>query len=127
MLGLGVASFGYIDGVHYQNEATLRSYEAAVEHARLPVKRAFALSDRDRLVREFILQLKLGRVPLGPFCRKFGKNPVHTLSAPIRALAAEGFLEVHADAVQLTADGLLRVDRLLPMFYDPQFRGARYT
>src|SRR6185503_6402642 len=51
MLGLGVASFGYFGGVHYQNQVTLENYEARVSEGSFPVWRAFALNDRDRLVR----------------------------------------------------------------------------
>ena len=29
--------------------------------------------------------------------------------------------------VRLTRDGLLRVDQLLPVFYAPEYRNARYT
>jgi hypothetical protein len=32
-----------------------------------------------------------------------------------------------ASGVQLTAEGLLKVDRLLPRFYDSRYRQLRYT
>jgi hypothetical protein len=34
---------------------------------------------------------------------------------------------MHADQVELTPDGLLEVDRHLPLFFEPEHRGARYT
>ena len=37
-------------------------------------------------------------------------------------------LLVFSDArVRLTSEGLLQVDRLLPLFYDPQYQEVRYT
>lgn len=44
LLGLGVASFGYMGGVHYQNQTKLEAYEAAVAGGGLPVQRAFQLT-----------------------------------------------------------------------------------
>ena len=127
MLGLGVASFGYFGGVHYQNAVALESYEQEVERGALPVQRAFSLSAQDRLVREFILQLKLGVVSLDEFRDKFGVELTVEFAGPLQALIAEGFLTCAGDEVRLTREGLLCVDALLPCFYDPQYRNIRYT
>ncbi|MCC6823898.1 MAG: coproporphyrinogen III oxidase family protein [Verrucomicrobia subdivision 3 bacterium] len=127
MLGLGVAAFGYFGGVQAQNEVTLEEYEAAVARGEVPVKRAIKLSARDQLVREFVLQLKLGEVPVAPFRARFGVILTEVFAEPLQALAAEGWLTWTAEAVQLTRPGLLRVDRLLSRFYDPQFQRTRYT
>ncbi len=127
MLGLGVAAFGYFGGVHAQNEITLEQYEAAVARGELPVKRAFKLSEHDQVVREFVLQLKLGEVPLAPFRERFGVDLGIEFAKPLQALAAEGWLIVCREFVRLTRPGLLRVDRLLSHFYDSQFQDIRYT
>jgi oxygen-independent coproporphyrinogen-3 oxidase len=127
MLGLGVAAFGYFGGVHAQNEITLEKYEAAVERGELPVKRAFNLSAHDQIVREFVLQLKLGAVSAAPFRERFGVDIGTQFAEPLRELAAEGWLTVSDEAVRLTRRGLLRVDRLLPRFYDSRFQDIRYT
>lgn len=127
MLGLGVAAFGYFGGVHAQNEVTLEEYEAAMERSELPVKRAFKLSVRDQVVREFVLQLKLGTVPAAPFRERFGVDIATEFAEPLRALAAEGWLTASDEAIRLTRQGLLRVDRLLSRFNDSRFQDVRYT
>jgi oxygen-independent coproporphyrinogen-3 oxidase len=127
MLGLGVAAFGYFDGVHFQNEVTLEKYEAAVEAGGIPAKRAYPLSTQDRVTREFILQLKLGGVLAGPFRDRYGVDILQTFEKPLRQLKLEGLLTLGIDGVRLTRAGLLRVDRLLPLFYDPQYLDVRYT
>ena len=127
MLGLGVAAFGYFGGVHFQNQATIKHYEAAAEQGKLPVTRAFKLSIHDQLVREFILQLKLGEVLIAPFHERFGLNIVVQFYATLRMFANEGWITVSDEAVRLTRRGLLRVDRLLPRFYDSRFQDVRYT
>jgi oxygen-independent coproporphyrinogen-3 oxidase len=127
MLGLGVASFGCFGGVHYQNHVTLENYDERVSETSFPVWRAFALRGRDRLVREFVLQLKFGHVETAEFQNKFGVNIIESFVTPLCALRAEGLLTFTASGVQLTAEGLLKVDRLLPRFYDSQYRDIRYT
>lgn len=127
MLGLGVAAFGYFGGVHAQNEITLEQYEAAVARGELPVKRAIKLSAHDQLVREFVLQLKLGEVPLAPFRERFDVDPATAFAKPLQALTTEGWLTVGPECVRLTRPGLLRADRLLSRFYDPRFQDIRYT
>ncbi len=127
MLGLGVGAFGYFGGVHAQNEVTLEEYQSAVARGEIPVKRAFELSAQDRIVREFVLRLKTGEVPLAPFRDRFGANLQEMFAQPLRALAEEGWLKSTEEAVKLTRAGLVRVDRLLSHFYDPRFQSVRYT
>ena len=127
MLGLGVASFGYFGGVHYQNECALPDYEAAVEKGDLPVLRAHPLSPADRMVREFILQLKLGRVEDAPFHEKFGLHPREEFQPALEELQRDGYLTTDASGVMLTRKGLLKADRLLPRFYDPRYSNTRYS
>ena len=41
LVGLGVASFGHINGVHVQNVDTWEKYSAAIEAGELPLGRAY--------------------------------------------------------------------------------------
>jgi oxygen-independent coproporphyrinogen-3 oxidase len=127
MLGLGVASFGYFGGVHYQNHVTLENYEERVAEGSFPVWRAFPLNEHDRLVREFIFQLKFGHADGTYFQEHFGVDITQLFSRALRDLRTERMLTFTPRGVQLTGEGLLKLDRLLPRFYDLRFRGARYT
>jgi len=127
LLGIGVSAFSYLAGTHHQNLAALQAYLEALDRRRLPLWRAYALSDEERLVREFILQLKLGVVPTEPFRRKFGVELADHFDEQLRRLVADGHAAVTADAVSLTRQGLLRADRILRMFYRPEHRGVRYS
>ena len=127
MLPLGVAAFGYFNGFHFQNEVTLETYEAKVDANILPLKRALELTPQNQLVREFVLQLKWGAVSAAPFQKKFGVNIFEFFQEPLRRLAREGFLVCSEKEVLLTRAGLLRADRLLPEFYEAQYRNVRYT
>ena len=69
MVGLGVASFGHVNGVHVQNFDTWETYSAAVRRDEIPLSRAYRPTDEERFIREFILQLKLGSIAPMYFAR----------------------------------------------------------
>ena len=126
LIGLGIASFSYLAGVHVQNLASFRTYFGRLENGRLPHDRAYALDRQERWVRELVLQLKLGVVALDYFRRKFGAQIEEQYAVPLSRFAARGWLTVDPDAVKLTREGLLRVDRMLPAFYLPRHREKPY-
>ena len=128
LVGLGVASFGYVNGVHLQNVDTWEKYSAAIEAGDLPLGRAYRPNTEERLIREFILQLKRGSVRPGYFHEKYGINPLDRFRGQLDSLESEGFLaELNPERIALTRPGLLRVDSLLHRFFLPQHSGIRYT
>lgn len=127
LLGIGVSAFSYLAGIHQQNLTSLPDYLKVLEGGELPLGRAYALSDEERLVREFVLQLKLGTVGTEPFRRKFGVDVAERFAKPLARLIADGYAEVGGGAVALTREGLLRADRILPAFYLPEHRDVRYS
>jgi len=128
LVGLGVASFGHINGVHMQNLDTWEAYADAIAHDRTPLGRAYRPTDEERMIREFILQLKLGSIRPAYFEQKYGVEVLERFAQPLASLAADGFLAAAtAETVSLTRAGLLRVDALLPRFFLPQHVGRRYT
>jgi oxygen-independent coproporphyrinogen-3 oxidase len=127
MVGLGVASFGHVSGVHMQNLDKFDDYCASVNADALPLARALRPDADERLIREFVLQLKLGFVRPSYFQQKYGVDVVRHFSGGLAALEAEGLMQIEPDRVSVTRDGLLKVDSLLPLFFKPQHRALRYT
>jgi oxygen-independent coproporphyrinogen-3 oxidase len=127
LLGTGLASFSHASGVHFQNVAQWNEYLEALAAGRLPLGRGLAVTDRERLTREMILQLKLGNLQADYFQQKFGIDVLAEFAAAWRQLQAEEMLRVEGRTVVLTRSGLLQVDRLLPSFYDDSYRNVRYT
>jgi len=127
LLSVGVASFGHINGVHYQNHADFDPYIERVNRGELPLFRALSPTDEEKLIREFILQLKLGQVSRAYFQRKFGIELTGKFIQPIQRLKDWGFLTVAGDQIRLNREGLLQVDKLLHEFFLPQHRNARYA
>ena len=127
IVAVGVSSFGHFQGVHYQNIDELEPYMAAVHEGRLPVNRAMTPTRHQLLIREWILQMKEGHVPAGPFRAKFGVDPLEEFSEPIANQVRAGYLERDADGIRLTRKGLLQADSLLPEYFEEQHREVRYT
>ena len=127
LLALGVASFGHINGVHYQNHHDFDPYVQRVNAGELPVHRALTPTPEERYIREFILQLKLGHVSRAYFTEKFGTDPCAQFAKPLQALKDWGFLAEEGDQLRLNREGLLQVDRLLHEFFLPEHRSARYA
>ena len=128
LAGLGVASFGHITGVHLQNLDTWEKYSRAVAKGDVPLGRAYRPSDEERMIREFVLQLKRGSNRPSYFREKYGVDVLRRFAAPLGRIKAAGYLEEMSERrIALTREGLLRVDVLLHGFFLPQHTGIRYT
>lgn len=128
LLSTGIASFGHISGVHYQNLPEWKPYiSTLLDENRLPLGRALRPTPHQVLVREMILQLKRGYLDAGYFRHKFGVEILDHWRPQWESHANEGLLRMDGDRIELTRQGLLRADALLPAFFEPEHRGVRYT
>lgn len=128
LLSCGVASFGHLGGVHYQNQADVGPYMQAVDAGGFAIHRAYQTNAEERFVREFILKLKLGLVRASFYRQKYGEDVLTRFAGQLAYMQKEGFAEIKGDEIRLTRDGLLQVDRLCHEFFLPQHRQyARYT
>jgi oxygen-independent coproporphyrinogen III oxidase len=128
MIGLGVASFGHVNGVHLQNVDTWEMYSAAIERGDVPLGRAYRPTDEERMIREFVLQLKKGALQPRYFRDKYGVDVLQRFRDQLASLEASGYLaQATPERIAITRDALLRVDVLLRRFFLPQHSGIRYT
>jgi oxygen-independent coproporphyrinogen-3 oxidase len=128
LIGLGVASFGHVNGVHLQNLDTWEAYSEKILQNELPLGRGYRPSAEERLIREFVLQLKRGWVRPAHFRDKYNVDVLQRFAIPLASLDADGWLaRKTSERIELTRDGLLRVDVLLPRFFLPEHTGIRYT
>ena len=127
MIGAGVSAISHMGGVHYQNRDRWDEYLESLAQGDLPVNRALPTTTAERLTRELILQLKLGHLTTSYFRERHGVDIIGCFQQPLQALQSQGMLSFDAEEVRLTREGMLRVDQLLPAFYDERYRNARYT
>jgi oxygen-independent coproporphyrinogen-3 oxidase len=100
---------------------------AAISKGKLPIYRALTLSGEESMIRELILQMKLGHVHREYFRAKFGVDVAGRFAEPLGDLEKRGLVTIDADSLRLSRDGLLQVDKLLHEFFLPQHRSARYA
>ena len=72
MIALGVASFGHLGGIHYQNLTHFDQYCDAMESSSPVIRRALLTTEEERFIREFILQMEIGKSKPYMFLKKFG-------------------------------------------------------
>ncbi|MEE2777089.1 MAG: coproporphyrinogen-III oxidase family protein, partial [Acidobacteriota bacterium] len=117
MIGAGVSSFSHVGGVHFQNRDRWDDYLATAGDE-LPIARAFVTTPEERCTRELILHLKTGTADLSYFSEKFGCDVTEAYTVALGSLHDDGLAEVRDGRLVLTDEALLRVDQLLPRFYD---------
>jgi oxygen-independent coproporphyrinogen-3 oxidase len=128
LVGLGVASFGHVQGIHLQNLDTWEAYAAAIQQEQLPLHRAYRPTGEERLIREFILQLKKGSIAPAYFQTTYGVDVRARFFDALASLQRDGYLAANTpEQVALTRAGLLRVDVLLRRFFLPAHTDIRYT
>ncbi len=127
MFGTGVASFGHVNGVHIQNVDTWEAYLEKLDKGELPIGRAFPTLERDRLIREIVLLLKTGHLDVPYFQQKYGVDIRDAFQPALAKLQEEGWLTVTGESIDTTREGLLQIDRHLPIFFDLQYVSSRYT
>ncbi len=128
LLATGIASFGHVNEVHYQNLTEWNDYiDSLLERSELPLGRALTPTKHQQLIREMILQLKSGRLDAGYFRNKFQVEILDDWAAEWAAHRDAGMLDYQGDEIKFTRKGLLHADALLPVFFEAEHRGVRYT
>ena len=128
LLATGIASFGHVSGVHYQNKADMKQYQSdLLEEGKLPLGRAFTPTPHQALIREMILQLKRGFLEVDYFRQKFDVDILDHWQEQFQAHQSDGMLSFDQDRIELTRKGFLHADALLPIFFEPEHQGIRYT
>jgi oxygen-independent coproporphyrinogen-3 oxidase len=127
LLGLGVASFSHVAGLHFQNLPDFETYTTAVARGELPIGRALPTTSEERMIRELILQLKLGRISQSYFREKFAVEIMDRFHQQFGELTRRGWMTAQGDWLVLDRAALLKVDVILHAFFLPQHQNARYT
>lgn len=108
--GLGVSAFGCMGGSLLQNTSDLEKYASIVGSGELPLARGYNLSCLDLMVREVLLGIKLLRVDLERFKKRYGLNLKTLCASVLTDLELDGFISVSDKFVELTSKGILYGD-----------------
>lgn len=127
LLATGIASFGHVGGVHYQNLPHMPEYLSTIQNNTLPLGRGYVPSAHQHLVREMILLLKRGYLDRNYFIHKFNVDIVKQWPDVWEKYVTDELAWIEEDQIRLTDTGMLRVDSLLPAFFEPEHQNVRYT
>ncbi|MEM6471488.1 MAG: coproporphyrinogen-III oxidase family protein, partial [Planctomycetota bacterium] len=127
LLATGISSFGHASGVHYQNLAKMDEYLESIESGTLPLGRGYVPTPHQKLIRELILLLKRGYVDRNYFVEKFGVDVVQKWQKVWDKFVDDGWVIIDDQRINLTRHALLRVDSMLPSFFEPEHQNVRYT
>lgn len=108
--GLGVSAFGSLGDFLLQNTSDMEKYATLLTAGELPLARGYKLVSRDRMVREVLLGMKLLRFDLAKFQQRHGFKLQSLCAETLSQLESGGFVTVSAQAIELTAKGILYGD-----------------
>ncbi len=127
MIGLGVASFSHFGGVNFQNVHSFEEYVRLTNTGSLPLLRAVALTPKQQLIREMVLQLKTGLLDTKYFLKKFGVDVWQEFQPVYERFEKDELLHRYNGTIKLTRPGLLEVDEILWEFFEPELKSVRYA
>ena len=106
----------------------MKQYQAdLMEEGKLPLGRALKPTPHQALVREMILQPQT-RLPRRWILKnKFDVDITEHWKEQYQQHAENGMLNVTPDRIELTRKGFLHADALLPVFFEAEHQGIRYT
>jgi len=106
----GASGFGSMGNWLYQNTNNDEKYTEVLESGKLPVNRGYHMTSLDKIIRRVILGMKLVQFDLKAFQAEFGFRLESLCSPVLETLAAEGFIAVSPDWIELTPKGILYGD-----------------
>jgi oxygen-independent coproporphyrinogen III oxidase len=126
MVGAGVSAIGDVRGAFAQNVKKLSDYYAALDAARFPIERGYALDADDLLRRHVIKELMCNlRLDVEAVERRFGVEFAAYFATELRELregpVAHGFLRASRERLEVTPKGQLFV-RNVCMSFDRYLR-----
>ena len=129
-LGLGISAIGDLAGAYAQNTKKLADYYRAVDAGRFATARGYALSDEDRLRREWITKLMCNfRIDLRDFAARWHIDVCAYFASDLALLEqplADGLVEIDEAELRVTPLGRFFI-RNICMAFDPYLRGRGRT
>lgn len=119
--GLGLSAHSSYEGVLHQNASELAEYYAALDTHRLPIKRAHALTMRDRLSQAMIYGLKNLAISRARFAEQFGADMTVFYGPLINRLVSEGALTLEEEFLRITPENYIFADDVCRQFFLPEY------
>ena len=116
LLGIGVSSFGFVNGYQYFNTCTIEDYNKRIENSESPVWRALKLSQKQLFEREVMFKLFSRGLDKRKIEEKYGFSVDSEYSLVIQRLCEVGLLESSPENLRLTQSGILFAEEVCDKF-----------
>jgi len=117
----GMSSISQIPDAYWQNEKELPKWQEAVDANRMPLQRAYFVTDEDKIRRETIMRVMCDlSLDFAAMSQKLGINFAEHFAGELAALApfeADGLVRRHAGGLEVTDAGRLFI-RNIAMCFD---------
>ncbi|MEG3439481.1 oxygen-independent coproporphyrinogen III oxidase [Pannus brasiliensis CCIBt3594] len=133
LIGFGVTSISMLDDVYIQNQKGLKDYYRSIEDGKLPIERGVSLTGDDRVRRAAIMELMCQfRLSKQALLEKYHlafdsdfEEYFATEIPELRALEADGLLDIVPDGIEVTPAGRLLIRNIAAVF--DAYRERRQT
>jgi oxygen-independent coproporphyrinogen-3 oxidase len=106
----GTSAFGRLGSWLFQNTNEVDKYISVVEAGDSPIRRGHHLTSLDEMIRDVVLEMKLIRLDLQKFERKYGFKLDSFCGSTMKQLESDGFISFSDDEIKLTSKGILHGD-----------------
>ncbi len=128
MIALGMSGISQSGRLYYQNEKTLDDYYRLLDDGELPIKKAYALTDEDKIRKKIIMQIMCkGEVNFPEFLSQTGINIPEKYSSELDQLAgfeSDGLLIQTPNGFHITETGRLFL-RNIAMVFDEHLKNRQ--
>ncbi|MCL4527380.1 MAG: coproporphyrinogen III oxidase family protein [Gammaproteobacteria bacterium] len=121
LIGIGLGSYGYIDGIQYINFDNFHDYENCVINHRLPTEKANLLTTDEIMHRRVIFGLK-GNISRAEFRHTYGIDITEAhFQHTLKRLTEAGGIDITEASIRLSDAGALFADWLQMSFYSDYY------
>ncbi|WP_186786001.1 coproporphyrinogen-III oxidase family protein [Paenibacillus agilis] len=117
MIGIGLSSHSYVNGYIYQNASQLNEYRDFVNNNKLPINRAYKMSQQDEIIRFITMGLKNLSFSASDFLNRFGFEVQDLYGKQMSYLMEKGIVIKNGDNFIVTSSYYGYADDIGRYFY----------
>jgi oxygen-independent coproporphyrinogen-3 oxidase len=122
-IGIGPGSTSYFEGAFYINTYDIDQYMGMAAMGSPTMQVGIKLSQRDRMERSMIFGLRMFPFEKQRFYNQYGVNAEDVFKEQLELLLKNKLIEINAQNINLTFEGILNVNGISKLFYSDSRKG----
>jgi len=107
---MGSSAFGLLGKYNYQNANEVDAYLGMVDEKKIPIIRAYEMTNKDIMLRDILLGMKLAEMNRSDFVAKHGFDFCELIPGTIEELVEKEFIQLDEHKIALAPKGILYGD-----------------